>query len=127
MQVTDLFVSMRWIAKARLVAAIGVTWFAILLVAVCWGAVCQADQKVVPEIKIPDSFESCVASGGQIQGERDGRCKTTTGQVFEQSKSAAQSACKDLCGDGTCQEIVCMAVGCPCPESAASCPVDCKK
>lgn len=34
-------------------------------------------------------------------------------------------ACKDLCGDGICQEIVCMALGCPCPESVESCPADC--
>jgi hypothetical protein len=33
--------------------------------------------------------------------------------------------CKDLCGDGICQEVVCMAVGCPCAETAESCPEDC--
>lgn len=33
--------------------------------------------------------------------------------------------CKDLCGDGVCQEVVCMAVDCPCAESAESCPEDC--
>ena len=36
------------------------------------------------------------------------------------------SFCKDLCGDGVCQEIVCMAVGCPCPETPENCPQDCK-
>lgn len=35
-------------------------------------------------------------------------------------------SCKDMCGDGTCQEMVCMAVGCPCPETKESCPADCK-
>ncbi len=39
---------------------------------------------------------------------------------------SSEKGCKDLCGDGVCQEIVCMAVGCPCPESHTSCPVDCK-
>jgi uncharacterized membrane protein YkoI len=34
--------------------------------------------------------------------------------------------CKNLCGDGICQEIVCMAIGCPCPETPQSCPQDCK-
>ena len=34
-------------------------------------------------------------------------------------------ACKDLCGDGVCQEVVCMAIGCPCAETAQSCPQDC--
>jgi hypothetical protein len=33
--------------------------------------------------------------------------------------------CRDLCGDGVCQEVVCMAVGCPCPETPQTCPEDC--
>jgi hypothetical protein len=35
--------------------------------------------------------------------------------------------CKNLCGDGICQELVCMAIGCPCPETPMNCPVDCKE
>ena len=31
----------------------------------------------------------------------------------------------DKCGDGICQAVVCMACGCPKPESATSCPSDC--
>ncbi len=37
-----------------------------------------------------------------------------------------EGVCKDLCGDGICQEVVCMAVGCPCAESAKTCLQDCK-
>lgn len=33
--------------------------------------------------------------------------------------------CVDMCGDGVCQEVVCSAEGCPCPETAQSCPEDC--
>lgn len=33
--------------------------------------------------------------------------------------------CKDQCGNGVCEEMVCMAEGCPCAESTASCPADC--
>lgn len=33
--------------------------------------------------------------------------------------------CKNLCGDGICQEMVCLAIGCPCPETRESCPQDC--
>ena len=33
--------------------------------------------------------------------------------------------CIDRCGDGKCAEIVCMGTGCPCSESANSCPEDC--
>ena len=39
----------------------------------------------------------------------------------------AEAACKNFCGDGVCQEIVCLAVGCPCAETAESCADDCKK
>jgi|GEM_PF-1820525 len=127
MQVTDSFVNTEWIAKARLAVAVKTGWFAVLLVVMCWGGFCRADQEVVREVRVPDSFESCVASGGQVQGDQGGRCATVSGQVFEQTREAAHKACKDQCGDGTCQEIVCMAVGCPCAESATSCPVDCKK
>ena len=34
--------------------------------------------------------------------------------------------CKNLCGNGVCEEIVCMAIGCPCAETPATCPQDCK-
>ena len=34
-------------------------------------------------------------------------------------------SCRNLCGDKTCQEVVCQAIGCPCPESINSCPSDC--
>ncbi|TSC95881.1 MAG: hypothetical protein Athens101410_327 [Parcubacteria group bacterium Athens1014_10] len=37
-----------------------------------------------------------------------------------------EKICQNLCGDGQCQEIVCMAVGCPCAESANTCPQDCE-
>lgn len=37
-----------------------------------------------------------------------------------------QRNCENLCGDGTCQEIVCLAIGCPCPETPTTCPEDCK-
>ncbi len=33
--------------------------------------------------------------------------------------------CVDQCGDGTCDEMVCMGSGCPCAETPTSCPEDC--
>ncbi|MCC7570705.1 DUF333 domain-containing protein [Candidatus Micrarchaeota archaeon] len=36
-----------------------------------------------------------------------------------------ESFCKDFCGDGICQEIVCEAVGCPCAETWETCSEDC--
>lgn len=35
------------------------------------------------------------------------------------------SICKNTCGNGICEEIVCQGTGCPCAETAESCPQDC--
>lgn len=43
------------------------------------------------------------------------------------SVSGNKTTCVDKCGDGVCQEVVCMAVGCPCPETLKSCPQDCNQ
>lgn len=52
---------------------------------------------------------------------------------LEQNRKAIQErvenlkrTCKNLCGDGVCQEIVCQAIGCPCAETARTCSQDCK-
>lgn len=33
--------------------------------------------------------------------------------------------CREMCGDGVCQEVVCMGSGCPCPEDKERCSSDC--
>lgn len=42
------------------------------------------------------------------------------------SDKEKEIVCENLCGDGICQEIVCMAIGCPCAETTESCPQDCQ-
>jgi hypothetical protein len=42
-----------------------------------------------------------------------------------QGDAVYNDICIDQCGDGVCQEIVCMGEGCPCPETTQSCPADC--
>lgn len=37
----------------------------------------------------------------------------------------ACNVCVDSCGDGVCQEIVCLGTNCPCAETGESCPADC--
>lgn len=37
----------------------------------------------------------------------------------------SRRVCDDRCGNGQCEEIVCMAVGCPCAESHTTCSQDC--
>lgn len=44
--------------------------------------------------------------------------------VVEES-AVEQRPARASCGDGICQRIVCMAIGCPLPEDEASCPQDC--
>lgn len=37
-----------------------------------------------------------------------------------------EAVCNNQCGDGTCQEVVCLAIGCPCAETKENCPQDCE-
>ncbi len=84
-----------------------------------------------------NSFEECAREGNPIRKSLPAQCVTKEGIIYIDEKSALkipaielkakeEKFCKDLCGDSTCQEIVCMGQGCPCPESAQSCPEDCK-
>ena len=88
-----------------------------------------AQGKTNPESPInhPTSFEECVAQHGKVLKSFPARCVTDDGLTFidQRAELGGGKACKDLCGDGRCQEIVCMAVGCPCAETAKSCPQDC--
>ena len=76
---------------------------------------------------IPNSFEECVAESGKILKMYPPKCVTRDGEVFVQQRKKEDKHCSDKCGDGECQEIVCMALGCPCPESRATCPKDCSE
>lgn len=42
-----------------------------------------------------------------------------------ESENPETEICVDMCGDGVCQEMVCLGSGCPCAETAATCPQDC--
>lgn len=77
--------------------------------------------------KPPSNFLECVQEGGKILKSYPAQCVSQTGEHFVEGSTNAQgSSCKDMCGDGTCQEIVCMALGCPCAETHTSCAKDCK-
>ena len=54
-------------------------------------------------------------------------CNTTFNKPpeFRDCNSTQNFTCVDMCGDGICQEVVCLADGCPCQETRESCPVDC--
>lgn len=36
-----------------------------------------------------------------------------------------QAICQNMCGNGSCEAIVCEGTGCPCAETIDSCPQDC--
>lgn len=83
---------------------------------------------------LPTNYEECVTQGFPTTRSLPPQC-IANGNVFkpenfkmpELKRDMAKSeTCKDLCGDGTCQEIVCEAIGCPCSENNATCPADCQ-
>lgn len=50
-----------------------------------------------------------------------------TKDISEKIKTNKEKSCKNSCGDKTCDETVCMAIGCPCAETKETCPQDCDK
>ncbi len=98
---------------------------------------CTINNSVSASPQTVSSFEECVAAGNPVRKSLPAQCVAKDGKVYVDQKTlkvpqvsegaaAGEKFCKDLCGDGQCQEIVCMAQGCPCPESKANCPKDCK-
>ena len=79
----------------------------------------------VPRRNVVRSFEECVAESGKILKMYPPKCVTQDGHVFVETPKEQKSACENKCGDGECQEMVCMAVGCPCAENQTNCPKDC--
>ncbi len=60
--------------------------------------------------------------------ESNGNCDSKPfGQAGDSLPSTGDDIgfCEDVCGDGVCQEIVCLSEGCPCPETVDTCPADC--
>lgn len=80
----------------------------------------------------------CEQQGGTLEirtdadGSQGGFCLFADGseceewEFFRGECKEGEKFCKDLCGDGVCQEVVCEAIGCPCPEGPEVCPEDCK-
>ena len=87
------------------------------------------------EIANPASLK-CIEDGGTLE-MRETRTGTKGFCMFPDKSECeewsyfnggcypGQRKCKDLCGNGICEEIVCMAVGCPCAETADTCFEDC--
>ncbi|MEY4670074.1 MAG: hypothetical protein RL518_2773 [Pseudomonadota bacterium] len=104
-------------------------WAALICVVV-FSFGCAGEATPRSTLKEPKSFKECVEAGGAVLKSYPAQCVSTDGVRFIEEESSAQRKaerpCKDLCGNGRCEEIVCMAIGCPCAETSATCPQDCK-
>jgi hypothetical protein len=79
-----------------------------------------------PASPVAGSFQECVAEGGMILKSYPAQCVSKNGdRFFDKPIAKPARVCTDNCGNGVCEEIVCMALGCPCAESQTSCPKDC--
>jgi putative hemolysin len=80
-------------------------------------------------VKVFD-FESCLEAGYDIMESYPRQC-SANGETYvevipvEELDLIDVPVCENMCGDGICQEIVCMGTGCPCAETQETCPVDC--
>ena len=89
---------------------------------------CAAESK-----KSVATYEECVEAGNVILRSMPPQCVTRDGKRFVASdkdrstRRERKKYCQNMCGDGSCQVLVCQAVGCPCPESPSTCPADCKE
>lgn len=73
-----------------------------------------------------DSYDDCVAAGHPQLKTYPGQCVMPDGTRFVQPVAEAPALCVNQCGDHQCQEVVCLGSGCPCAETAESCPLDCR-
>ena len=98
--------------------------FACALLTACSPAAQQAGTKAPAEI---DSFQACVAAGNPVMKTFPARCAARNGKIYTQEivRTIEGRACKDQCGNGQCQQIVCQAQGCPCAETPVNCARDC--
>lgn len=75
------------------------------------------------------SFKECIAAGYPTLKTKPPGCITPEGKIFQEKEEPEETAgsggCVNKCGDGKCQQVVCMAQGCPCAETPQTCPKDC--
>lgn len=97
----------------------------VSLLGACSSCISQATP--MPERKKPTTFKECLAEGGMILKSLPAQCITDAGERFIEDRKVGSNkvGCSDACGNGKCEEMVCMMIGCPCAESHETCPSDC--
>jgi len=81
---------------------------------------CAASQPVA-EV---NSFNDCVEAGYPILRSLPPKCITPGGEMFVDLSD--KSLCVDSCGNGVCDEMVCLGDGCACAATPENCPKDCQ-
>lgn len=108
--------------------------FFIIVLAFAWIFFTYKNNKLS---RITD-FDSCVAAGYRVLETYPEQCVTQDGRIFVRvidnrninsspvpNTNGQVEGCVDRCGDNICQEVVCLAIGCPCAETPVTCPQDC--
>ncbi|HCP08304.1 MAG TPA: hypothetical protein DIT25_00685 [Candidatus Moranbacteria bacterium] len=66
---------------------------------------------------MPCTKEAMLCPDGSTVGRIGPKCEFA---------SCPENKVDSSCGDGICQDMACLAIGCPEPETAENCPQDCK-
>jgi hypothetical protein len=78
---------------------------------------------------VDNDIDSCLERGGIIMYPDcigcEPYCSFIKEEEAEETLGDTDRLCVDNCGNGICEEIVCLGEGCPCPETPESCPADC--
>lgn len=67
------------------------------------------------------SFKECKNSNIMIKKD----CKANVLNISKSCRDSCVKPCKNKCGDGICQQVVCTSLNCPCAETNETCPIDC--
>ena len=80
----------------------------------------EAPPKIVKSLeqKQPDEAKESITPSGAA-GNANASLPTDV------APGPAPESCKNMCGDGVCQQIVCEGTDCPCAEDPVNCTKDC--
>ncbi|MBU4458808.1 hypothetical protein KKF60_02845 [Patescibacteria group bacterium] len=81
----------------------------------------EVEEKYFESVRGTIDYSKCMDTCG------DDICRLpeTKDWCSEDCPKSEEKICEDLCGDGVCQQGVCLATGCPCAETSKTCSQDC--